>query len=138
VKSAKPKHNNKIHTIYKQTSVFVLVLLAKQQQQKKTSIYIRSQYAMPWALEIRSFYTMCRCQSPPIITQKIILIQLRKVNFSLMIIILLLREIIIFKLLFFMEIIWSLFFFVLCFTFSSLGVNTTKKNTERNQTIDAG
>jgi hypothetical protein len=44
-------HNNKIHTIYKQTSFFcfdffhvvVLVLLVKQQQ--KSSIYIRSQYA---------------------------------------------------------------------------------------------
>jgi hypothetical protein len=38
-------YNNKIHTIYKQTSVVVLVLLEKQQQQK-SSIYIRSQYAM--------------------------------------------------------------------------------------------
>jgi hypothetical protein len=40
-------HNNKIHTIYKQTSVFVviffivdiLVLLAKQQQQKSVNLY---------------------------------------------------------------------------------------------------
>jgi hypothetical protein len=46
-------HNNKIHTICKQTSVFVviffhfvvLLLLAKQQQQK-SSFHIRSKYAM--------------------------------------------------------------------------------------------
>jgi hypothetical protein len=38
-------HNNKIHTIYKQTTVVVLVLLATQQQQK-----IVSQYSMPMGL----------------------------------------------------------------------------------------
>jgi hypothetical protein len=54
--------NNNIHTIYKQTSVFVLiffhvvvlVLLAKQQQNKIVNlyIYIRSQYTMlgPWII----------------------------------------------------------------------------------------
>jgi hypothetical protein len=43
-------HNNKIHTIYKQTSVFVvifsmLILLAKKQRQKNVNLYT-IQYAM--------------------------------------------------------------------------------------------
>jgi hypothetical protein len=47
-------HNNKIHTIYKQIRVFVFIFsmffcfafISKQQQQKKSSFYIRFQYAM--------------------------------------------------------------------------------------------
>jgi hypothetical protein len=47
-------HNNKIHTIYKQTNVFVLFLLAKQQQQKIVILYtISVRYA--WALQFSLF-----------------------------------------------------------------------------------
>jgi hypothetical protein len=42
-------HNNKIHTIYKQTSVVVLVLLAKQQQPKIVNLYTFS-VCYAWAL----------------------------------------------------------------------------------------
>jgi hypothetical protein len=51
-------HNKKIHTIYKQTSVFVLVhivvlvLLAKQQQQKIVNLHTISVY-YAWALTYR-------------------------------------------------------------------------------------
>jgi hypothetical protein len=39
-------HNSKIHTIYKQTSVFVLVLVLSPKQKQHSSIFIRSQYAI--------------------------------------------------------------------------------------------
>jgi hypothetical protein len=67
-------HNNKIHTIYKQASVFVLIfsifvvlLLLAKQQQKKSSFYIWSQYAMlgPWCV-YKSYswvlYSQCVCK----------------------------------------------------------------------------
>jgi hypothetical protein len=61
-------HNNKIHTIYKQTSVFVLVfshvvvlvLLPKQQQQKSVNLYtISVSYAWAMAFSFEFLQNVC-------------------------------------------------------------------------------
>jgi hypothetical protein len=50
-----------MHTIYKQTNVFVLVLYAKQQQQKKSSSYLHKQTktnTFPGKKHPRAFFFM--------------------------------------------------------------------------------
>jgi hypothetical protein len=51
-------HNNKIHTIYKQSSVVVLVLLAKQQQQKIVTLYTISEQLLLVVLNCNNIILM--------------------------------------------------------------------------------